>query len=319
MAKGNILLGMGRGKLGDIVLTRIDGQQIARPRNRQPKNPRTNKQLYQRAVMATVMQAYSAGIKIFDHSFEGKSVGAANQRYFMKINAKALRASLAYLINSNANIDVDNAAAVCAPGVTMPVPNRFIVSEGSLTNPFTFGTNIVRSSATETVKQYSERMGLVANDLFTFVSFFVFDSYDPIFKVIGQESNQAMVCPCQFYYARYVVKPTAFNDDDVITNLGQVLELSESNFTPKLDISEYNLTYDEGSMPDANSLLGNSGLSACSDAWIRSRLNEDLRSSETMRHTISFSGIQAPFALDAWKQGSANLGDSDLILEGGDE
>ena len=67
---------MGRGKLGDIVLTRIDGQQIARPRNRQPKNPRTNKQLYQRAVMATVMQAYSAGIKIFDHSFPRVSPSA---------------------------------------------------------------------------------------------------------------------------------------------------------------------------------------------------------------------------------------------------
>ena len=121
MAKGNILLGMGRGKLGDIVLTRIDGQQIARPRNRQPKNPRTNKQLYQRAVMATVMQAYSAGIKIFDHSFEGKAVGAACQRYFMKLNAKKLRAQIA------ADIDGDVAEAsqighVIAPGVSVPVP-----------------------------------------------------------------------------------------------------------------------------------------------------------------------------------------------------
>jgi hypothetical protein len=30
-------------------------------------------------------------------------------------------------------------------------------------------------------------------------------------------------------------------------------------------------------------------------------------------------GIASSFALAAWKQGSANLGDSDVILEGGDE
>ena len=93
MAKGNLFQGMGRGKVGDVVFSRLNGQQIARVRNRNPKNPRTNAQLYQRAIMATVMQAYSAGIAIFDHSFQGKEVGAQNQRRFMALNAKLLRES----------------------------------------------------------------------------------------------------------------------------------------------------------------------------------------------------------------------------------
>ena len=72
MAKGNMLQGMARGKVGDVVFSRLNGQQISRVRNRQPYNPRTNKQLIQRAIMATVMLGYSAGKEIFNHSFQGK-------------------------------------------------------------------------------------------------------------------------------------------------------------------------------------------------------------------------------------------------------
>ena len=75
MSKGNLFQGMARGSVGDVTFTRVNGQQVARVRNRKPKNPRTNKQLYQRAIMATVMRAYSAGRAIFDHSFEGVKFG----------------------------------------------------------------------------------------------------------------------------------------------------------------------------------------------------------------------------------------------------
>ena len=87
MAKGNMLQGMARGKVGDVVFSRLGGEQIARVRNRHPKNPRTNAQLYQRAIMATVMQAYSAGKVIFDHAFQGREIGAGIQRRFMALNA----------------------------------------------------------------------------------------------------------------------------------------------------------------------------------------------------------------------------------------
>ena len=42
MAKGNMLMGYSRGSVGDVTFARIKGQQIARARNRNPKNPKTN-------------------------------------------------------------------------------------------------------------------------------------------------------------------------------------------------------------------------------------------------------------------------------------
>lgn len=313
MAKGNILLGMGRGKLGDIVLTRIDGQQIARPRNRQPKNPRTNKQLYQRAVMATVMQAYSAGIKIFDHSFEGKSVGAANQRYFMKLNAKKLRAQIA------ADIDGDVAVAsqigrVVAPGVSSPVPANLQVSEGSLINSLFGGEDIPSTISNETVAQYCTRLGLVAGDLFTFVAFVKPNGASTLFTLLTDSSNYSKQFACSFYFARYKVKQEALASDVEMSNLSQILEFSEGNFTP---LSQMSSSYPSDNVPSINFLVDRNGVG--SFGWIRSRENEDLRSSCTLQFSGSEFGIASSFALAAWKQGSANLGDSDLILEGGDE
>jgi hypothetical protein len=313
MAKGNILLGMGRGKLGDIVLTRIDGQQIARPRNRQPKNPRTNKQLYQRAVMATVMQAYSAGIKIFDHSFEGKSVGAANQRYFMKLNAKKLRAQIA------ADIDGDVAVAsqigrVVAPGVSSPVPTCLQVSEGSLINTLFGGERVPGIEDDETVAQYCARLGLVADDLFTFVSFASLPNASTLFTLLTDNTNYSKQYASNFYFARYKVKPEAFASDATMHDLGQILEFSEGNFTPKDNMSNFMVG---DTLGDSMRLIDVSAIGSA--GWIRSRENEDLRSSCTLQFQASEFGIASSFALAAWKQGSANLGDSDLILEGGDE
>jgi hypothetical protein len=313
MAKGNILLGMGRGKLGDIVLTRIDGQQIARPRNRQPKNPRTNKQLYQRAVMATVMQAYSAGIKIFDHSFEGKAVGAANQRYFMKINAKKLRAQIA------ADIDGDVAVAsqigrVVAPGVSSPVPTCLQVSEGSLIDALFGGVTIPAARENETVAQYCARLGIVADDLFTFVAFAVPDGASALFTLLNDSTNYSKQYACGFYFARYKILPTALSNTKPLQNIGQILQFSEGNFTP---ISYINNTTGGDHIPSLRDLIDSDAKGSC--GWIRSRENEDIRSSCTLKFDGDDFGIASSFALAAWKQGSANLGDSDLILEGGDE
>ena len=59
MSKGNLFLGFGRGKVGDVVFYRSNGEQITRSLNRNPKNPRSESQLLQRIIMGTVMQAYS--------------------------------------------------------------------------------------------------------------------------------------------------------------------------------------------------------------------------------------------------------------------
>lgn len=316
MAKGNLFLGYGRGKVGDIVLSRLGSEQVSRARNRHPRNPRSNAQLYQRAVMATVMQAYAAGKVIFDHSFQGRSVGTENQRRFLSLNAKKLRSQLA--------ADIDGAVAVAsqvgrvvAPGAVSPVPAALQVSEGSLSNPL---SSVFPAAAgeTETVAQYVARLGLVPGDLFTFVAFIIPLNSPVLFTLATDDTDYSKQFGCEFVYARYGVKADAFADTAVIANLGQILELTDSNFVPAAPAT-IAVTGDD--MPGVVTMAGVTVKG--SGAWIRSRVNEDLRSTETMSFDQADGeftwGIASQFALAAWLQGTEQLGNSDLILEGGTE
>lgn len=92
MAKGNMLLGYARGKVGDLVFTRRNGEQVTRPRVRVVNNPKTEGQQIQRMIFASVVAAYSRMKSICDHSFEGVKYGAASQAKFMSENLKRLRA-----------------------------------------------------------------------------------------------------------------------------------------------------------------------------------------------------------------------------------
>lgn len=312
MATGNLFQGMARGKVGDVVFSRLNGQQISRVRNRNPKNPRTNAQLYQRAVMATVMQAYSAGMEIFNHSFQGKEVGAQNQRRFMKLNAKLLRSQIAADINGAVAV-ASQVGRVVAPGVSSPVAACLQVSEGSLVNTLLNGTVPAAASETEKVSEYCSRLGLVAGDLFTFVAFIVPADATTLFTLATDDSNYSKQFGTQFVYLRYAVKASALtNNNDVIANLGQILEFTDGNVEP---IQEIDSTLLGDDVPGIGSITdGEKG----TFAWIRSRVDEDLRSTAQLDFSGKEYGIASEYALAAWKQGSASLGDSDLILEGGD-
>ena len=320
MAKGNMLQGMARGKVGDIVFSRLNGEQISRVRNRNPKNPRTNAQLYQRAIMATVMQAYSAGKEIFDHSFQGKSVGAANQRRFMSLNAKKLREMIANdLKNYDLGTITDSDAKVVAPGSVSPVPNKLQVSEGTLTNTLFVlnneGIYIVADKLTnEKVGEYCTRLGLTENDLFTFVAF-VSTSNDPIFVTPGYDGVQipsVAQFPCEFRFVRYSVKSTALTSNETLTSLNQILEISDYNVTP-----DYDVQGTPGQRINSRDVYNdNYGVSY---GYIRSKIDQDLRSScDMLLMSSSMTGISSIVALEAWKSGTVAVGDSDLILEGGE-
>lgn len=86
MSKGNLLLGYGSGSLGDIVLSHYAGEQIARARNRRPKNPKTTLQMIQRVILKTCSQAYKFLYPLANHSFEGAVNAPANQAIFNQLN-----------------------------------------------------------------------------------------------------------------------------------------------------------------------------------------------------------------------------------------
>lgn len=91
MAKGNMFLGMSRGSVGDVTFYRGRGQQLARARNRAPKNPRSSAQIIQRMILATASKAYSRMKTIVDHSFQGITYGGESQSYFLKRNMERIR------------------------------------------------------------------------------------------------------------------------------------------------------------------------------------------------------------------------------------
>lgn len=134
MSKGNLFLGFARGKVGDVVFSRQGGEQVARARNRSPKNPQTPLQLLQRVVMKSVSAAYSMFIGIADHSFQGLQEGTPNQSRFAVRNVALLRTQLADVINSGdaAEIVSSTEANFNAKDVMMPVVNPWLISEGHL-------------------------------------------------------------------------------------------------------------------------------------------------------------------------------------------
>ena len=311
MAKAGFWLRGAKGKLAGASMGKgANGQTIMREIVT-PKNPRTNAQLMQRAIMATVMQAYSAGKVIFDHSFQGKSVGAQNQQRFMSLNARLLRSIIASDIDGAVAV-ADQQGRVVAPGVPGPVPVKLQVSEGTLVNSLIpNGTVAAASGANETVAQFCARLGLNASDLFTFVALVIPQNASTLFVLATDDTNYSKEFGAQFIYARYQVKAAALTSTTLVSaaTLADILELTESNFNPAALTAAAGGTEKITTLFDANA--------KGSFTWIRSRFDEGLRSSESMIFDGAEYGIASEFALAAWKQGSANLGDSDLILEGG--
>ena len=91
MSKGNMLLGHARGKVGDLVFSRSNGQQVVRARAAVVKNPQTEAQMIQRIFLNTISQSYSNMVQIVDHSYEGVQKGQKTMEMFLSRNLKNLR------------------------------------------------------------------------------------------------------------------------------------------------------------------------------------------------------------------------------------
>ena len=326
MAKGIEINGMLRGKRGGVVYSRTNGQQVSRARNFNPANPRTPSQLYQRAIMATVMRAYSAGKEIFDHSFQGKKVPMGNQTYFQSKNAKLLRQMLA----SDLAGTTQNTFKGVGPGTLTPVSGLYYVSEGSLMQNFfqitpasselaiaKVGTPAV--SGAETLATYMSRVGLNVGDIYTFVGFGMNQSDENAFVVqdgVGQGAYQPLG---RFCWVRLIVKaPTQEKAAAAASaaTLADFLHVDETSNVSSIDLLAL--------APGAEVVIttgiefDDNNYDIDSFAIIRSEENSGLRSTEQMQYS-KYShpeGLDAANILLGWQQGTPQVGDSDLILEG---
>ena len=76
----------GKGKLAGATVYQQNGETVMREVV-SPTNPKTEKQIIQRIIMHTVMQAYSKMKEITDHSFEGFKKGQETMSYFIGVCA----------------------------------------------------------------------------------------------------------------------------------------------------------------------------------------------------------------------------------------
>lgn len=328
MAKGNVFLGMGRGSIGDVTFYRADGEQLSRVRNRRPRNPKTPAQLYQRAIMATVVKAYQAGKAIFDHSFQGYSVGAQCQQQFLRLNAKMLRGLVATDINTPIASN-DQKARVVAPGVNTPVADPFIISRGSYQQGLWRYDDVTHSfllpglTEGETVAQYAQRVGLIAGDIYTFVVFA--ERSDIAYQSPFADDVLASLNYCDFGWVRFIVKgnlstdpitdATIFDDIFEFQSSGGAFDVAASFINMQSIITEVSMDSLISQGASYYTRTGGLGL-------IRSRLDQDLRSDSVLQmvygdDATDMFGIASDYILQTWERGTTSVGDSTLILEGG--
>lgn len=120
-------MGVARGKVGDLVLYRKDGEQISRVRVRKIGNPRTQAQMIQRVFMSTTSRAYSKLQSITDHSFEGQNGVLKNMSRFTKLNIDKFKNQF-----NNSPTTWRNNPSFNKKNEQGAYANEYIISEGTL-------------------------------------------------------------------------------------------------------------------------------------------------------------------------------------------
>ena len=314
-----------KGKVGGVVYYKLTDSnnkatQGTRVYTSQVRNPNTTRQQYQRAILKTVSNMYAQGKSIFNHSFQGKSVGGANAREFRRLNMRALRAQCVADYNAGLR-PAGYRSFVSAKGSMYAAPNEYIISQGTYDQQFFSWDNTEKKytmpAATQgqTVADYMANNGLIEGDIYTFVGLIV--NKNVVVGGDGQTPYETNY-KSDFLYSRFIVKPAA-DTTVAITNMSQVFVQLPSSL-PNIDLT--GLVPSDTLDPQVVfatdvPLLGAFGV-------IRSREDQDLRSNSTM-HLITSTDLDAPgfgiisaFVTTYWADDAGNLGDSELLLEGGD-
>lgn len=117
MSKGSLFFGKASGKLGQIVLSNVKGQQIARAWQPKVANPRTSVQQMQRAKFANAVKFYKRATQnLFKFAFEDKRKTESDYNAFMRHNVE-----LSEIFNRKS---YDN--------MNFPALSEWIISVGSL-------------------------------------------------------------------------------------------------------------------------------------------------------------------------------------------
>ena len=308
MAKTGFWLQGAKGKFAGAALQKTAYGSTMMREIVKPKNPQTQRQMYQRAILATVIRMYAAGNAIFDHSFEGVQAGAKSQSKFVSLNTKALRES----------IIAGNTAYVCAPGIMAAVPNYFQISAGTLAETMLNRMRLPEAQENETVKSYCQRAGFIEDDLYTICGLYV--TNNDVYTLAGHSGDDATVYQSQFFWIRLRVRNT--DSIEQVANMSQFFEIDAYSLSfgsikslDQIAVSSDDITSIEiADFVDVRNFKGMYGV-------IRSREDSGLRSTSFMEHNDDNGdwGLASKYLLDAWMPSAGGgLGEPSKILNGAD-
>lgn len=175
-----MFLGMSRGSVGDVTFYRNRGNQVARARNRNPRNPKTDAQVIQRMILATASKAYSRMKSIVDHSFENIAYGGMSQSHFLKRAMDDIRTFVSANYPTATETNLFNFRGLAEPNADPMAGVGLLVSEGSLptintvltadTNPeFDYFGNMVNTEGA-TIGEVLNALGGVVGDQLTIIA-----------------------------------------------------------------------------------------------------------------------------------------------------
>lgn len=147
MAQSKSFFGLRRGSTKSLTFSVYNGKQVTKDRVTEVKNPRSSMQMEQRAVMSTVLKAYSAMKDICNHSFEGIPYGQKTMNTFISENINLIRKNA-----PDVNLSEWKGTAVT---------NAYMISRGSLPSvPYVVeGTQIHFVAKPTTLGQFFDLFG----------------------------------------------------------------------------------------------------------------------------------------------------------------
>lgn len=187
----------GKGKLAGATVYQQNGETVMREVV-SPTNPKTEKQIIQRIIMHTVMQAYSKMKEICDHSFEGLKKGQETMSYFMSQNVGFAREKVATMQQQGiAFLNMYNFVPLGLKGFT---PNQYQVSMGSLPR--------IDTTLSEEDEAHAWVPGIATNTYQAIIDAFGLQRGDQLTFLMIDQNTAAQFGQCNFHYCRVILDPT---------------------------------------------------------------------------------------------------------------
>lgn len=311
MSKGNMFLGMARGKVGSVVFSRLEGQQVARAYNNQVANPKSLNQRIQRACFATATRASKFMSTIVDHSFYGTKDGAKCLRRFVELNSKLLQQEYAndgtFLLNpKGVNMLMPAPYKVSTGNLPVIAPKKFILGgsagESDIYLPFEVGnSNDVYVKASDVLSAFGAQVG----DQVTVIA------------IIGKLGSDELPTETRFIKARGVFSASASSDETVD------FEGIEYTTPVLFDPSVSDLANMEAYARDGKGYLGvvvPEGYTLLAGAWILSRYDSNKGDWDySEQNMLVWEDLSDNLADAVASYGNtASVADSDYYLDGAD-